>query len=62
MNFTQGYVLGIEGTRAGKHCNFLVAVGKGTQEKHRFHAGMEVSGQYPAAAVWCMRKKTGWTR
>ncbi len=41
----QGYVLGIEGTRAGKHRNFLVAIGKGAQEKYRFHAGVEVSGQ-----------------
>jgi hypothetical protein len=40
----QGYVLGVEGKIAGKPGEFLVAVGKGAHEKHRFQTGMEVSG------------------
>lgn len=39
-----GYVLNIEGQRGGRPGEFQVAVGKGAHEKHRFQAGMEVSG------------------
>lgn len=39
-----GYVLGVEGQQAAKRREFLVAVGKGTHEKHQFQAGMEVGG------------------
>ena len=41
----QGYVLRVDGTRAEETGEFLIAVGKGAHEKHRFHAGMELSGQ-----------------
>ena len=40
----QGYVLRVEGTCGAETGEFLVAVGKGTHEKHRFRAGMELSG------------------
>ncbi len=46
----QGYVLGVEGKIAGETREFLVAVGKGAHVKHRFQAGMEVSGlSHPVA-------------
>ena len=41
----QGYVLRVDGTCAEETGEFLIAVGKGAHEKHRFHAGMELSGQ-----------------
>lgn len=41
----QGYVLRVDGTCDEETGEFLVAVGKGTHEKHRFRAGMELSGQ-----------------
>jgi len=40
----QGYVLRIQGTCGEETGQFLVAVGKGTQGRHRFQTGMEVSG------------------
>ena len=40
----QGYVLRIEGKCQDEAGEFLIAVGKGAHEKHRFCAGMEVSG------------------
>ena len=40
----QGYVLRVGGTCGDECCEFLIAVGKAAQEKHRFQAGMEVSG------------------
>ena len=40
----QGYVLHIDGTCGDETGEFLIAVGKAAHEKHRFHAGMEVSG------------------
>lgn len=39
-----GYVLRLVGTCGTRAGEFLVAVGKGAQEKHQFHAGMELSG------------------
>ena len=39
-----GYVLCIDGTCGGQAGEFLIAVGKGKHEKHRFHTGMELSG------------------
>ena len=41
----QGYVIRIEGTCGGEAGEFLIAVGKGAHEKHRFQTGMELSGQ-----------------
>ncbi|HEC97613.1 MAG TPA: hypothetical protein ENI58_05565 [Nitrospirae bacterium] len=40
----QGYVLRIDGTCGDETGEFLIAVGKAANEKHRFCAGMEVSG------------------
>jgi hypothetical protein len=40
----QGYVLRIDGTYGGDRGEFLIAVGKGAHLKHRFCAGMELSG------------------
>ena len=40
----QGYVLRMEGKCGDRAGEFLIAVGKGAHEKHRFCAGMEVSG------------------
>lgn len=40
----QGYVLRIEGTIGDEPGEFQIAVGKAAQVKHRFRAGMEVSG------------------
>lgn len=39
-----GYVLRINGTCGDETGEFLIAVGKGAHEKHRFHTGMELSG------------------
>ena len=41
----QGYVLRINGTRGPETGEFLIAVGQGAHEKHKFRAGMELSGQ-----------------
>jgi hypothetical protein len=41
----QGYVLRVNGTCGDQAGEFLVAVGQGAHEKHRFRAGMELSGQ-----------------
>jgi hypothetical protein len=38
------YVLGIDGTCADEAGQFLIAVGKGAHEKHRFYIGMQLSG------------------
>lgn len=40
-----GYVLRVEGEIGGEPGEFQVAIGKAAQAKHRFHAGMESSGQ-----------------
>jgi hypothetical protein len=40
-----GYVLGVEGTIGDDLGEFQIALGKATQAKHRFLAGMEASGQ-----------------
>jgi hypothetical protein len=40
-----GYVLCVEGTLRIDPGEFRIAVGKAAQAKHRFHAGMEASGQ-----------------
>lgn len=40
-----GYVLRVEGTIANEPGEFIIAIGKSAQAKHRFQAGMEVSGQ-----------------
>jgi hypothetical protein len=39
-----GYVLRVDGTCGDKTGEFLVAVGKGAHEKHRFCSGMDLSG------------------
>ena len=39
-----GYVLRIDGTCGGTAGEFLIAVGVGAHEKHRFQTGMELSG------------------
>ena len=41
----QGYVLRVNGTCGPETGEFLIAVGKGAHQKHRFRAGMELSGQ-----------------
>ncbi|MCL5941967.1 MAG: hypothetical protein M1325_00275 [Actinobacteria bacterium] len=41
----QGFVLRIDGTCGGQAGEFLIAVGEGAHEKHRFQAGMELVGQ-----------------
>ena len=41
----QGYVLRVDGTCGDDAGEFLIAIGKAAQAKHRFRAGMEVSGQ-----------------
>ncbi|HOT37979.1 MAG TPA: hypothetical protein PLT86_15050, partial [Candidatus Latescibacteria bacterium] len=40
-----GYVLRIDGTCSGEAGEFLIAVGEGAHEKHRFQTGMELVGQ-----------------
>lgn len=40
-----GYVLQVEGTIGDEPGEFITAIGKAAQAKHRFQAGMEVSGQ-----------------
>ena len=40
-----GYVLRVLGTRGGEAGEFVVAVGKGAHEKHRFCVGDQVSGK-----------------
>lgn len=39
-----GYVLRVDGTCGDEAGEFLVAAGKGAHEKHRFRAGMDLSG------------------
>ncbi|MFQ5741357.1 MAG: hypothetical protein ACE5JX_20355, partial [Acidobacteriota bacterium] len=39
-----GYVLRVDGTIGDEPSKFVIAVGKAAHEKHRFRAGMEVSG------------------
>ena len=39
-----GYVLRVDGMCGNKTREFLVAVGKGAHEKHRFRSGMDLSG------------------
>ncbi|HEY9161085.1 MAG TPA: hypothetical protein VIS94_08370 [Desulfomonilia bacterium] len=39
-----GYVLRIDGTCGGEAGEFLIAVGEGAHEKHRFQTGMELAG------------------
>ncbi|MEE4352987.1 MAG: hypothetical protein V2J25_08975 [Desulfatiglans sp.] len=40
-----GYVLRVEGTIADEPGEFIIAIGKAAQAKHRFRADMEASGQ-----------------
>ena len=40
----QGYVIHIDGTCGDEAGEFLIAIGKGAHEKHRFQAGTELSG------------------
>jgi len=49
-------VLRIDGTCNGQAGEVLIAVGEGAHEKHRFQAGMELSGQ--SAPVDDSRKET----
>lgn len=44
-----GYVLRIDGICGGEVGEFLIAVGEGTHDKHRFQAGMEIKGQSVSA-------------
>jgi len=39
-----GYVLRVEGTVENEYGEFMIAIGKAAQAKHRFRVGMEVSG------------------
>lgn len=41
----QGYVLRVNGTCGDRAGEFLIAVGQSVHKKHRFRAGMELSGQ-----------------
>ncbi len=41
----QGYVLRVNGTCGAETGGFLIAMGPGAHEQHRFRAGMELSGQ-----------------
>jgi hypothetical protein len=50
------YVLRVDGIYGGKAGQFLVAVGEGTHEKHRFQTGMEIEGQ--SVSVDDPRKET----
>jgi hypothetical protein len=40
-----GYVLRIDGTYGEQTGEFLIAVGEGAHEKHRFQTGMQIDGQ-----------------
>jgi hypothetical protein len=40
----QGYILRVDGTCGDESGEFLIAVGKGAHEKHRFRNGMKLSG------------------
>jgi len=51
-----GYVLRIDGTCGGEVGEFLIAVGEAAHEKHRFQAGMELSGS--SVSVEDPRKET----
>lgn len=51
-----GCVLRIDGTCGEQTGEFLIAVGEGAHEKHRFQAGMELEGQ--AVRVDDPRKET----
>lgn len=51
-----GYVLHIEGTGGAEAGAFLIAVGEAAHEKHRFQAGMELSGH--SVPVEDQRKET----
>ncbi len=51
-----GYVLRINGTCGEQTGEFLIAVGEGAHEKHRFQTGMEIEGQ--SARVDDPRKET----
>jgi hypothetical protein len=52
----QGYVLHVDGTCGGQTGGFLIAVGEGAHEKHRFQTGMEMKGQ--SLPVDDLRKET----
>jgi hypothetical protein len=52
----QGFVLRIDGTCGGQVGEFLIAVGEGAHEKHRFQAGTELSGK--SVPVEDLRKET----
>lgn len=51
-----GYVLCIDGICGGSAGEFLIAVGEGAHEKHRFQTGMEIQGQ--SVSVDDPRKET----
>jgi hypothetical protein len=40
-----GMYFGLKGTIGDEPGEFIIAIGKAAQAKHRFQAGMEVSGQ-----------------
>jgi len=52
----QGYVLRIDGICGGEAREFLIAVGEGAHQKHKFKVGMELRGQ--SAIVDDPRKET----
>jgi len=52
----QGYVLHVDGTCGGQTGEFLIAVGEGAHERHRFQTGMEMKGQ--SLPVDDLRKET----
>lgn len=48
-----GYVLCVDGTCGGKSGEFIIAIGKAAHQKHRFRAGIQVSGlAVPVPDLW----------
>jgi hypothetical protein len=54
-----GYVLRVEGTIAYEPGEFIIAIGKAAQAKHRFQVGMEVSGLAVPVSDPCLRRGRG---
>ena len=54
-----GYVLRVDGSIRDEPGEFQIAVGKAAHEKHRFQAGMEVSGLAVRVPDPCLRRGRG---
>ena len=52
-------MLRVDGICEGENCTFQVAIGKAAQEKHRFRAGMELSGLAIPVPDPCQRHGRG---